>query len=242
MYPARFFLVLGAAAFAVALVLLAPLARVQAWVKTDAESAAVTLRGNLLGGHADWPSVNRHLEWVASPGWLLLAGIGGSWRLNGGGAEAGGTFFWQPWRLAVDVERASVAAEVLNARLVAAGAEVDQPLFVRDLELRFGPMGGLRGADGILVFGPGHLQLRDRPAPIALPALRGKADTSDGKVVVVVDAQPDPGRPLAVAHYSPSTSEAHVAVYQRGAGLFGIDAPPGRSPDTVLFEWRQVLH
>lgn len=243
MYPRRWLVTLGLAAF-----LLGLLAHMPARLLLKAvplERGGLVLQdasGTLLAGEARLRAGSGPLRlgWTLQPARLLMFQAALDWDAGFRDARAAGALGIAPWGRYLRVDRADVPAAVINTWLVRWRARVDQPLAARDLRLAFGPGDGVQEAAGLLAWGPGSLTVNER-APVAVPALRGRLARTDAGAELLIDGEREPGEPLARVVLDTVAGELGADVLQRGLQVLGQATGAPRPPDTVVFSLRQAL-
>lgn len=243
MYPRRLLVVIGVIAFAVALLLHAPAKRVLGLLPGAERGWITGTSGTLLHGLTTIRGERGDLRvaWDLQPWRLLLLGLGAEFRVSGQDLSLQGRVALHPWGYRYTVDRGEVGSPRLNGLLAPSGASIDQALALHDVSLAVSPGGTVRDAGGVLAWGPGSVRLRNRAAPVVLPALRGTLAAIDGRLQLVADGETAPGQPLATLEIDPAANQLHLRVLKRGARVAGLAAEAAGAPDTPFVELRQPL-
>ncbi len=200
--------------------------------------------GSLWHGQARIATVHGQyaVSWDLQPWQLLLLGLGGSWQVSATDTSAQGHLILRPWALELRIKQGKVAGSRLARIFSSSGMTIDQPLRLQGVAISAGWRGEVISAQGSCAWGPGSVPVANRPAPLAVPALRGQLAAADGKLRLVVDGEPAPGQTLATANIDFRKNELHLVVLQRAAEMVGWVGKGQRQPETPLVELRQPLH
>lgn len=244
MYPRRLLIGIALGAFLLGLLwgmparfLVPALGLERAGIVVESVSGTIT-HGGLRATRAGVPLV---AGWKLQLWRLCLLQLSAEWVLDFGGAAADGRLALAPWGASLAIARGDVPAATLSRWMQRWRATVTEPLVLRGIAVALTPTGTVRQAAGTAAWGPGEVQVAGRPAPLAMPALRGRLQRVDDGLEFVVDGESAPGQALARAGYDDQAAEVHVVLLQRGADLLGMRARNGRDPETPVFEMRQLL-
>lgn len=243
MYPSRLLITAGILAFAISLVVLAPLSWLLKLAPAGVAQRVSAPSGTLWQGSARLAlgSAPMLVSWDAHPARLLLLTASADWTASGDGLNAAGAVSAAPWGYRLQVERGELGPERIGRLFASSKAVIDQPLTFRALDLDLAPGGRLDAATGRLAWGPGTVSVGGRPEPLAVPALRGQIRDVDGKLRLVVDGESEPGGMLATLDIDLAARNLHLLISQRAARLVGAAPDSPKPPDEAFFELRQPL-
>ncbi|MFP5439937.1 MAG: type II secretion system protein N [Gammaproteobacteria bacterium] len=243
MYPRRLLVAAGVLAFAVSLVVLAPVGWLLRLAPDGIAERVSDPGGTLWRGSASLATQSGLLQvsWDSRPARLLLLTISADWTATGNGLAASGSVAAAPWGYRLQVERGELGPGWLGRIVTGTRVVSDQPLSIQGLDLELAPGGRVDGASGRLGWGPGTVQVAGRAEPLAVPALRGLVRAVDGRLRVLVDGESEPGGMLATLDVDPEARGVHLLISQRAARLVGAAPSSPRPPDEAFFELRQPL-
>lgn len=245
MYPRRLLIILGLAAFLGSLVVYAPV-RLALRLLPDTSPLHTAEAGGRVGdGYVRVVDGNGQpaiWRWQLQPAWLLTLGLVGDWTVDGSGLRASGRFSLRPWGYRVNMASGELSAQRLARLAGAAGLAADKPLALHDLSLSGMPGKAPANVNGTLSWGPGDVRVNTRSDPLAVPALRGRLETREGIVHLLVDGEREPGAALLTASWDPQSGALQAAVLVRAAELLGVAGEhQGQAPDKPFIELRQTL-
>lgn len=242
MYPRTLLISIGLAAFIGSLVVFAPARALIALLPDTSPLRAAQVSGGVYAGQLQTAAASPATwRWQLQPAWLLTLGLGGTWQVEHQDFRGSGRFVVRPWRYSISVDQGELSAARVANLLGGAGVGIDEPLLMQPLVVSGWLGSGMDDASGMLAWGPGDISLRNRPAPIALPALKGAVQTADGMVSLTVAGAATPDLTLATATLDLDSRELHLVVLARAASQLGVASDRPRPPDTPVFELRQPL-
>lgn len=243
MYPRRSLIILGLLTFLASLVAFVPARLAIAVLPVPPELKIVDPAGSLWHGQARIATVHGQyaVSWDLQAWRLLLLGLGGSWQVSATDMSAQGHLILRPWALELRINQGELAGSRLARIFSGPGMTIDQPLRLQGVAISAAWRGEAISAQGRCAWGPGSVQVANRPAPLAVPALRGQFAVADGKFRLVVDGEPAPGQTLATADADFRADEMHLVILQRAAEMVGWLGKGQRPPDTPFIELRQPL-
>lgn len=243
MYPKRLLLTLGILAFVVGLVVWVPARFVVAALPGLAGQVS-DVSGTVWAGQAVIRSVRGPLRvsWHSHSWRLLQLSLAFDWTLSAAGLSGAGSFVARPWGYVAQIDRGEVAHGWLALLLPESRMTLDKPLLLRQLRFQ-GALNSLPSeASGTLAWGPGTVQWVGQAEPLLVPFLRGLLGSVEGgRIRLVVEGEPEPGKPLLTATLDPAARVLEVTVLQRAATLAGVRTAVPRPADTVLMTMRQTL-
>lgn len=244
MYPRRSLIVLGLLAFLASLVAFVPARLVLVVLPVSPMLKIVDPAGSLWHGRARIATVHEQyaVSWDLQAWRLLLLGLGGNWQVSATDMSAQGHLILRPWALELRINQGELAGSRLARIFSGSGMTIDQPLRLQGVAISADWRGEAISAQGSCAWGPGSVQVANRPAPLAVPALRGQFAVVDGKLRLVVDGEPAPGQTLATADADFRADEIHLVILQRAAEMVGWLSKSQRPPGTPFIELRQPLH